>query len=174
MICLIGESASGKSTIAKEIVRNYKIRQVVTYTTRHKRKGEIDGLDYHFISQKKFQDMIKENEFAEYASYNGWFYGTAFDDCTDHCVIVITPHGLRSLKKNQGLKIISFYIKTDRRARLIRCLQRGDDIEEAYRRSLSDSGQYDGIEDEVNYIIENNYITPITDISAEIVRKYEK
>lgn len=70
-------------------------------------------------------------------------------------MVVLTPHGLRQLKKNIDLKIISFYIKVPRRDRLIKILKRGDDIEEAYRRNLSDVGQFDGIEDEVDYVINN-------------------
>lgn len=99
--------------------------------------------------------MIEKDLFAEHASYNGWQYGTAKEDCTDDKVVVLTPHGLRQLKKNKDLHIISFYIDVPRRDRLIKILERGDDIEEAYRRNLSDVGQFDGIKDEVDYVISN-------------------
>lgn len=67
----------------------------------------------------------------------------------------MTPHGLRQLRKNKDLHIISFYIDVPRRDRLIKILERGDDIEESYRRNLSDVGQFDGIKDEVDYVISN-------------------
>ena len=118
-------------------------------------KEDVDGETYHFITEEQFNDMIEKDLFAEHASYNGWQYGTAKEDCTDDKVVVLTPHGLRQLKKNKDLHIISFYIDVPRRDRLIKILERGDDIEEAYRRNLSDVGQFDGIKDEVDYVISN-------------------
>lgn len=154
MIVLVGESASGKSSIEKELVA-WGFNKIVTYTTRPMREEDINGKTYHFISEEQFNDMIEKNLFAEHASYNGWQYGTAKEDCTNDKVVVLTPHGLRQLKKNKDLNILSFYINVPRRDRMIKILERGDDIEEAYRRNLSDVGQFDGIEDEVDYVINN-------------------
>ena len=165
MIVLVGESASGKSSIERELVA-LGFNKIVTYTTRPMRNGET----YHFITEEQFNDMVEKNLFAEHASYNGWQYGTAKEDCTDDKVVVLTPHGLRQLKKNIDLKIISFYIKVPRRDRLIKILERGDDIEEAYRRNLSDVGQFDGIEDEVDYVIRNEgYKRSIVDMVYRVV-----
>ena len=162
MIVLIGESASGKSSIERELVA-LGFNKIVTYTTRPMRKEDVDG-------ETQFNDMVEKNLFAEHASYNGWQYGTAKEDCTDDKVVVLTPHGLRQLKKNIDLKIISFYIKVPRRDRLIKILERGDDIEEAYRRNLSDVGQFDGIEDEVDYVIRNEgYKRSIVDMVYRVV-----
>lgn len=170
MIILVGESASGKSTIEKELVNKHNYKNIISYTTRSSRKGEKDGVDYHFISKDEFLDLKVSGFFAETGEYNGWLYGTAKEDCSDDKVLVATPHGLRQLKKNPKLNIVSFYINVPRRDRLIKILQRGDDIEEAYRRSLSDVGQFDGIEDEVDYCIENNsYKLPVEEI-VDVIR----
>ena len=150
----VGESASGKSSIERELIA-LGFNKIVTYTTRPMRKEDVDGETYHFITEEQFNDMIEKDLFAEHASYNGWQYGTAKEDCTDDKVVVLTPHGLRQLKKNKDLHIISFYIDVPRRDRLIKILERGDDIEESYRRNLSDVGQFDGIKDEVDYVIPN-------------------
>ena len=73
------------------------------------------------------------------------------------------------VKEYPEIKIVSFYINVPRRDRLIKILQRGDNIEEAYRRSLSDVGQFDGIEDEVDFVIENNgYEREVMDVAWEI------
>lgn len=169
MIVLIGESASGKSSIERELVA-LGFNKIVRYTTRPMRKEDVDGETYHFITEEQFNDMVEKNLFAEHASYNGWQYGTAKEDCTDDKVVVLTHHGLRQLKKNIDLKIISFYIKVPRRDRLIKILERGDDIEEAYRRNLSDVGQFDGIEDEVDYVIRNEgYKRSIVDMVYRVV-----
>jgi guanylate kinase len=169
MIILLGESASGKSTVEKELCRNHGMKKIISYTTRQPREGEVDGIDYHFISKEKFNELKKSGFFAEIGYYNGWWYGSAVEDCTDDKVAVLTPHGFRQLKVINGLNITSFYINVPRRDRLIKILQRGDDIEESYRRSLSDVGQFDGIEDEVDRVIHNDgYLKP-SDVIAEII-----
>lgn len=170
MIVLVGESASGKSSIEKNLVKNYGYSKVVSYTTRQPRDGEVNGVDYHFITKSQFRRLKEQGFFAETAVYNGWYYGTAKKDCTNDKVAVLTPHGLRQIKKIDGIKTISFYINVPRRDRLIKILQRGDDIEEAYRRSLSDVGQFDGIEDEVDYVINNeSYKYNIDKMTLEVI-----
>jgi guanylate kinase len=155
MLILVGESASGKSTIEKELVK-LGYNKIVSYTSRPLRDGEVNGIDYNFISKEKFEELKQNSFFAEVGEYRGWYYGSAKDDCTNDKVAVLTPHGLRQMKSIDGLDITSFYINVPRRDRLIKILQRGDNIEECYRRSLSDVGQFDGIEDEVDYVIEND------------------
>lgn len=172
MIVLVGESASGKSSIEKYLVDNYGYSKVISYTTRSPRPNEIDGLDYHFISVEEFKSLKEQGFFAETAVYNNWYYGTAKEDCTDDKIAVLTPHGLRQISKVDGITAISFYINVPRRDRLIKILQRGDDIEEAYRRSLSDVGQFDGIEDEVDYVINNDgYKKSIEEMSREVMKE---
>lgn len=172
MIVLVGESASGKSSIEKNLVDNYGYKKIVSYTTRQPRQGEVDGIDYHYISENQFIKLQNEGYFAEVGEYNGWHYGTAKNDCISDKVAVVTPHGLRQLAKIPNLDIHAFYINVPRRDRLIKILQRGDNIEEAYRRSLSDVGQFNGISDEVNYIISNeNYTKSIDEMTKEVLAK---
>ena len=173
MIVLVGESASGKSSIQNELVKTYGYKKVITYTTRPKRDYETAGDDYHFISKEEFLQLKEADYFIETACYNDWYYGTAKKDCEvtiddflsgyayeDNKVIVLTPHGLRNLQKyantNDGVEITAFYIKVPRRDRLIKILERNDNVDEAIRRNMSDVGQFDGIEDEVDFILTND------------------
>ena len=156
MLVILGESASGKSTLQKLFVeRDKRWYKIVTYTTRPMRKGEVDGEDYHFTEDKIFEELKKKDFFIETSEYRGWSYGIAKKDCIDtYGVAVLTPSGLRHIKA-EGIDTISVYLKVDRPSRLIQSVCRGDDVDEAYRRNLSDVGQFDGIEDEVDYVIEN-------------------
>ena len=157
MIVIVGESASGKTTLAKEYEEWFGFKRIVTYTTREPRQNEQDGIDYHFITDKLFDKLNDDGFFAETAEYNGWKYGSAKKDYVTNAVAVLTPRGLRSVKRN-GVKCTSIYLDVPRRDRLMKCLSRQDNIEEAYRRSLSDVGQFDGIADEVDYVLKNpNY-----------------
>ncbi|QJC28835.1 guanylate kinase [Enterobacteriaceae endosymbiont of Plateumaris consimilis] len=73
-------SGTGKSFLLKLLLKNNKlkfnIKLSISYTTRIKRIGEINNKDYFFISKKKFQKMIINNEFLEYAKVFGNYYGT--------------------------------------------------------------------------------------------------
>ena len=118
---------------------------------------------------EQFYKLRGEGFFAETAVYNDWHYGVAKEDCTDNKVAVLTPHGLRQVSKIKDINVTSFYINVPRRDRLIKILQRGDSIEESYRRNLSDVGQFDGIEDEVDYIIHNDgYYKSIAEMAQEV------
>lgn len=175
MLVLIGESASGKSSVARYFVNNFGFENIVTYTTRQPRKTEVDGIDYHFISELDFEEMANCQSFAETAKYNEWYYGSAKKDYiyAQMKIAVLTPHVIRQIRKS-GIDIYTVYIKVPRRDRLIKILQRGDNIEEAYRRSLSDVGQFDGIEDEVDLIVENaGYKKSIQQIAEQIKLSYE-
>lgn len=175
MIVLVGESASGKSSIERNMVEHYGFNKIVSYTTREPRQGEVDGIDYHFISTQKFIELKYQGFFAETAQYNGWYYGTAKEDCINDKVAVLTPHGLRQIQKLPNINVTSFYINVPRRDRLIKILQRGDNIEEAYRRSLSDVGQFDGIEDEVNYVLDNEgYKHNIEEMTESVLKRIKR
>lgn len=176
MIILVGESASGKSTIEKILADEYGYKRTVSYTTRPPREGEVNGIDYHFISEDEYTEKFNSGYFVETGAYNGWFYGTTREQYDENTVCVLTPHGLRQIKKNFGENNIStFYIKVPRRDRLIKILQRGDNVDEAIRRNQSDVGQYDGIEDEVDFVIENdNYEKSPKECAKEIINLIRK
>lgn len=170
MLVLVGESASGKSSIEKCLVDNYGYKKIVSYTTRKPREGEVNGVDYRFITVSQFRRLKLQGFFAETAVYNNWYYGVAKKDCTDDKVAVLTPHGLRQISKINDINITSFYINVPRRDRLIKILQRGDSIEESYRRNVSDVGMFDGIEDEVDYVIDNEgYKKSVAEMTKEVL-----
>lgn len=170
IIVLIGESASGKSTIEKMLVKK-GFNKIVSYTTRPIRPNETDGADYHYISKEEFLNKLQNGFFAEYTIYNSWYYGIAIPDCKDDSVVVVEPHGFRQLKKIERLNIISFYIKVDERERLIRMVKRGDNLLEVFRRIFSDQGVFQFIDQEVDYVIDNN--KNINDSVNEIIELIE-
>lgn len=77
LIILTGKTASGKDTIKDLILKSYpNIQRVTTTTSRSKRSGETDEVDYHFITEDQFMDKVNKGEFIEYVEYGGNFYGT--------------------------------------------------------------------------------------------------
>lgn len=79
-IVICGPSGVGKTSIASFLLKRVKGAQFcVSHTTRKPRITEMDGIDYYFISEKKFQEMIDNDEFAEYANVYNKMYGTSWD-----------------------------------------------------------------------------------------------
>ena len=77
MLVLSSPSGAGKTTICKEILKKIKdLKMSISYTTRTKRKSEVDGKDYFFISEKKFKELQAKDFFIENANVFDHFYGT--------------------------------------------------------------------------------------------------
>lgn len=154
MLIIVGASASGKSSFQDAICMSSKYRKLVTYTTRPRRDNESDDA-YHFVDEAFFKEH--KDEFTEIAEYNGWKYGSIIPDDNEWVCAVMTPAGMREARRKLGDKAHVCYLKVSRRARLIMSMLRGDNIDEAIRRNLSDVGQFDGIENEVDEILLNSF-----------------
>lgn len=104
-IIISGPSGCGKSTIVKKLVAsNPLFIYSVSHTTRPKRVGEHEGLDYYFIDKKMFLDKIYKNEFIEYAIYNNHYYGTSvaqFENQKKIMIIDLERQGVEYLMQAQ-------------------------------------------------------------------------
>ena len=81
---LMGKSSSGKDTIYKELLQGFpKMKRIVLYTTRPRREGECDGVEYFFTDEEKLQQFRKQGQLIEERSYHTqygvWSYFTADD-----------------------------------------------------------------------------------------------
>ena len=77
VIVISGPSGSGKSTVIDALCKaDETLRLSVSATTRKPRPGEVEGVDYHFLSKSEFEKHIQEGSFLEWAEYSGNFYGT--------------------------------------------------------------------------------------------------
>jgi guanylate kinase len=77
MLVLSSPSGAGKTTLSRQLLDNDKqIQLSVSATTRARRPGETDGVDYRFVDTQTFRGMIERNEFLEYAEVFGNYYGT--------------------------------------------------------------------------------------------------
>jgi guanylate kinase len=80
LFVLSGPSGVGKDTLLKELLKtDLKITKCVTYTTRSPRPGEVDGVDYKFVSLAEFEELKKNNAFLEWAEVGGNLYATPKD-----------------------------------------------------------------------------------------------
>jgi guanylate kinase len=72
-------SGTGKTTVCRGVVQKDPLVEFsVSHTTRPQRDGEAEGIDYHFVTQQRFQEMVREDAFLEWAEYDGNHYGTSW------------------------------------------------------------------------------------------------
>lgn len=180
ILILIGKTCAGKTTI-RDLLKEKGFDEVVTYTTRPKREGEIDGKDYHFISDEEFINKIHSGFFAEYKTYNTvkglWYYGTSresLEKAEGDKVIILTPDGLSDLEGSISVPIFSVYIYANNRSIQTRLKDRGDNPLEIDRRIKTDNEDFLGAERKVNKIVYNNIGTKLDDIVDKILGFYNE
>ena len=77
LIIISSPSGAGKSSLASELVKSDEnLKFSISFTTRDKRPGEVNGKDYFFVSESSFEDLVKSGEMLEYAKVFGNYYGT--------------------------------------------------------------------------------------------------
>lgn len=136
---LIGKSASGKDTIFKELLK-HSFEPIVTFTTRPKREGETDGVEYNFVSEKDFKDLDLLEK-REYNTAKGiWYYGMPKVDVDKNYAVILDINGANKLIDYYGKdKILPAYLACPLSVREKRAMQRGSfDKEEWDRRAIAD------------------------------------
>lgn len=162
MIVLCGASASGKTVTALDLQKRHNLVKAITTTTREKRVGETDGVEYFFVTKEEFLKRLQENKFVEHSIYNGNYYGCGIDQVSDNKIVVLDPNGLHSFLKLKDKNIVSFLLIANEKTRKERMCSRGDKEENIKERikndvedfSLEKIGKVDFVINTENYTIE--------------------
>lgn len=115
LVVISGPSGSGKTTICKRLLEDPSIVMSVSATTRHKRPGEVDGVDYYFMDRDEFDRKVAHGEFLEYAEYNGNRYGTLRSEVEKKLskgltvILEIEVQGTRQLRES-GVDAIFLFV----------------------------------------------------------------
>ncbi|MCR5144518.1 MAG: guanylate kinase [Lachnospiraceae bacterium] len=158
IFCIIGKSSTGKDTIYKRILedKSLGLKQIVSYTTRPIRAGEVDGIEYHFCTEQEKEDLRSAGKVIEIRSYNtvhgAWNYFTVDDDQVDlsknNYLIIGTLVSFVKIREYYGKDVvIPIYIEVEDGIRLTRALERekkqeSPKYEEMCRRFLADAKDF--------------------------------
>ena len=174
MVILSSPSGAGKTTITKKIQEKYKSFKIsVSHTTRKPRPNEVDGVDYHFISNNEFKKLIDEGKFYEYAKIFNNFYGTLKKNVDElvkknDIIFDIDWQGTKQLSKFTNLKLIKIYLlppnKDELKNRLIKRNQ--DTPEEVAKR-------YKSFDEDVKHWSDYDYVL-INDNLENCYKQIEK
>lgn len=144
LLVVSGPSGAGKGTICKVLMnRNEDLKLSVSATTRQPRTGEVEGVNYYFLTHEKFNDMISKNEFLEYAQTYSNFYGTPKGPVMESLekgqdvVLEIEMQGARQVKQIYPDAILIFVLPPSLNELQSRLCNRGTETEEQMHERLS-------------------------------------
>jgi len=156
-------SGAGKTSLVKALMeREPRIRFSVSYTTRKPRPSEIDGRDYHFVTQQRFAEMVERGEFLEHARVFDNCYGTGIDTVQtalaqgELLLLEIDWQGARQVRARLPEARSIFILPPSRRALEERLRARSTDSEAVIERRLRDAKQDLSHWTEFDYVVIND------------------
>jgi guanylate kinase len=156
-------SGTGKTTLCERLVQVVPgLRMSRSYTSRHARAGERDGVDYNFVSRERFEQMVADKAFLEWADVFGNYYGTSAQDTEDalangeDVMLVIDVQGARQVR-SRGIETVGIFVLPPSAEVLESRLRgRSKDSEEQIRRRLSVAQSEIGEYAQYEYVVVNN------------------
>jgi len=144
MVILSSPSGVGKTTLTKKIQQKYQSFKIsVSHTTRSPRSNEVNGIDYHFISKKKFEELIKSKKFYEYAKIFENYYGTLKEN-VDQTILIndiifdIDWQGTKQLSNYENLNLVKIYLITNNKEELKkRLIKRNQNTEDEVKKRFN-------------------------------------
>ena len=163
LFIIAAPSGCGKTTLVDALLKNSEdLYLSVTHTTRKPRIGEVDGVNYHFISKTDFKKMIVNTEFVEHAEVFGNLYGSSREKIQENLnknidvILEIDWQGARQVKANMPNAISIFILPPSKKSLLERLKGRGQDDDETIKNRMSDAENQMKHYDEFDYLVIND------------------
>ncbi|EES48661.1 guanylate kinase [Clostridium botulinum] len=170
LIVISGPSGAGKGTICKELLeKNDNLLLSVSATTRSPRNGEVDGVNYHFLSKENFITRIEKNDFLEHAEVYGNYYGTPKSnvdkmlDSGRDVILEIDIQGALKVKENTEEGVFIFILPPSMEELKQRIINRGSETPESLMKRFKSAYK------EINFVSKYNYavVNDEVDVAVE-------
>ena len=182
MFVLSSPSGTGKTTLAKKIAENNTNFSIsISHTTRKPRPNEINGKDYYFVSTIEFEDLIKKNNFYEYANIFDNRYGTLKKPVLEllsrgkDVLFDIDWQGTKQLSENKNLSLVTFFIlPPNRKVLKERLLNRHEKQEEIVEKRMNKFNEEVSHWNEYNYVVVNDDLNECYNTILSIIMSEKK
>ncbi len=177
-----GFSGAGKGTLMKTLLRDHESYALsISATTRQPREGEVDGREYFFLTREKFEQMIAEDAFIEYAQYVGNYYGTPkkyVEDCLTagkDVILEIEVQGAMNVKK-MFPDAVTIFVAPPSAAELKKRLEgRGTETQEVIAGRMKRAQEEADLMDFYDYLLINDDLEESTrELHELIVQSHKK
>ena len=156
-------SGAGKTSLVKALLakKPMELAVSVSHTTRDIRPGEVDGVDYHFVSLNEFESMIQNDEFIEHARVFDNLYGTAQQsvegilDSGKHVILEIDWQGARQVKQKMPETVCIFILPPSREALEQRLVDRDTDDQTTIKRRMKSADREMSRWNDAEYLVVN-------------------
>jgi guanylate kinase len=166
LLIISGFSGVGKGTVVNYLKEKYDSYKVsVSVTTRQPRENEIPGIHYHYITNKQFEKMIKEDELLEYAGYVNHYYGTprAFVEENlekgNNVILEIETKGALQVKEKIPDAIMIFILPHSALELKKRLLGRNTETEEVVNKRLKKAAEETDNMEKYDYYVLNDEVS---------------
>jgi guanylate kinase len=174
---ITGPSGVGKGTLIRTLLERIpELELSVSATTREPRPGEVDGVDYHFLSDAEFDGRVLEGDFLEHADYSARRYGTLRSELERRLaagasvVLEIEVQGARQVKEKMPDARRIFIAPPSEEALRTRLVGRGTDDEAQRERRLATAKEELAAQDEFDTVVVNDRLDDAADELEQIVR----
>ena len=182
MFVLSSPSGTGKTTLTKKLAENNKNFAIsISHTTRKPRPNEINGKDYYFVSKKEFKDLLKENNFFEYANIFDNWYATLKKpvlellSCGKDVLFDIDWQGTKQLNKIKNLSLVTFFIlPPNLKVLKKRLLNRHEGQEQLVKKRMDKFNEEVSHWNEYNYVVVNDDLNKCYDNILSIMMSEKK
>lgn len=162
LIVVSGASGSGKTTLCRQISNELGLYYGVSHTTRKKREGEKDGVDYYFVDKTRFEKMAKDHEFLEWASVYDHLYGTSKNmvfsrlKINQGVILDVDTQGAANIKKAYPVSCLIFIDVASLGELKTRLEKRGTDSPEVCEVRLKKALEEEKCKNQYDHIILND------------------
>ena len=178
LIVLSGPSGVGKGTVRKALfqMKHHNLSYSVSMTTRPMRPGEVDGVDYYFVTKEEFEERIKNNQFLEYENFFGNYYGTPLDKVEEkleqgkEVFLEIEVQGALKVRSKVKDAVFIFLVPPSRKALYDRLKTRGTETDEKINIRMEKADKEFKVAHKYDYIVVNDDVYNAADRILAIVR----
>ncbi len=162
LIVISGPAGSGKGTVLRELLRDDAYRFSVSATTRAPRAGEVDGVNYHYLTREAFEARIAAGEMLEYTEYCGNYYGTPKKEVEAvlsrgcNLLLEIEVEGAFNIKKAYPEAVLIMLLPPSFAAQEARLRGRGTESEEKILERLARTREEIPCVEDYDYVIYNH------------------